>query len=127
MHAASLFTRYRRASWLLWLLLPALLLAQWAGLAHRMAHGGGQAGYVSLAKPVPAVPLTLSAKGDDSSTLHSCALYDAAASADYLHAAPAPALLGTGHALRAARHAASGWQALLRLPFSSRAPPFLSA
>lgn len=129
MHAPFAFTRYRRAGWLLWLLLPALLLAQWAGLSHRMSHAGW--GGTQPAQSSQSVHVRLAgdkiSTGGDHNTLHSCALYDAAASADYLHAcAPAtPCCCGTP--LIAGNSAGLPWLPTITLPFLSRAPPFLNA
>ncbi|MBI3284133.1 MAG: hypothetical protein HYZ65_04660 [Burkholderiales bacterium] len=118
-------TLHRPARWLLCLLLPAFLLAQWAGMAHRLAHANwdgkppGAAKTLKLAGNFPA-------SGDDGK-LHSCVLYDGTTAADYLLACAPLAPFGGGMALPADTAAGSGWHAPLRLSFFSRAPPFLNA
>lgn len=126
MHAPFAFTRYRRAGWLLWLLLPALMLAQWAGLSHRMAHAGRGGAQPAQPAYVRLVDDKISKNGDQN-TLHSCALYDAAASADYLHACAPATPYCCGTPLVAGNSTGLPWHAPLTLSFRSRAPPFLNA
>ncbi|MFZ6757202.1 hypothetical protein ACO0K9_08265 [Undibacterium sp. Ji50W] len=119
--------------YLLLFLLSALLFSQWLGFAHRMSHAGwaeGNAPVVLSQQASNATSLidTLWPNSkDDSSTQHSCALYDAACVAEYLHLLPEQIVLLDGHALASSNTSSTGWQALLRVPFSSRAPPVLFA
>lgn len=119
--------------YLLLFLLPALLFSQWLGLTHRMSHAGwteGRAPVVFSQQTSNVTSLTealWSNSRDDSSTQHSCALYDAACVAEYLHLLPAQICLLDGHALISISKHSTDWLALLRVPFSSRAPPSLFA
>jgi len=98
----------RRAA-IAWMLVAALLFAQWAGLSHRIDH----APFMSAA----------AADGHDSDAGHSCAAFDAAAVADAIHLPPfAPPLLA-GTRILALWAAFASWDAPPVLHFSSRAPP----
>ncbi|MFZ6719282.1 hypothetical protein [Undibacterium sp. Ji49W] len=119
--------------YLLLLLLPALLFSQWLGFAHRMSHAGWAEGKAPVVFNQQAsntsslIDALWPNSKDDSSTQHSCALYDAACVAEYLHLLPDQIVLLDGHALVSINNSSTSWQALLRVAFSSRAPPFLFA
>ncbi|MFZ6656296.1 hypothetical protein [Undibacterium sp. TJN19] len=136
MHQPFSISKKHSKRWLLCVLLPALLFAQWMGLSHRMSHAGWAGGIapVSLtAQQIHASSTSLfdaqffSGTKDDGGALHSCALYDAASTAEYLYHVPDAAILLTGVAIISKSKASVSWLALLLLPFSSRAPPSLSA
>ncbi|MCH8621164.1 hypothetical protein [Undibacterium sp. TS12] len=122
------FNSHNGKRWLLCFLLPALIFAQWMGLAHRLSHGGwtGVTAPASLIQHGSPVSSFLFGSQDDSS-LHSCALYDAATGSEYLHHIPDIIHLIDGKAIIADSQIILSWLALLRLPFSSRAPPSLFA
>ncbi|MBX9900450.1 MAG: hypothetical protein K2Y28_06655 [Burkholderiaceae bacterium] len=123
----SHFSRYSKT--LFCLLLPALLLAQWVGLAHRIAHSG-------IASNPPTISLSAGANShnllsnlpfNDDPKLHSCIALDATTCADFLHT---PNALLVVHA--------NGQSAPLPDPFKlvlleterfypSRAPPLMTA
>lgn len=131
MRLFSLSRPHHTARLLLWILLPALLLAQWIGQSHKIAHAGwnnGKPAYNVLVSQVqnPSAITLLEAFsqpfGDDKQ-VHSCAFLDALTVADCLHAVTPqlPDLAGT--AIPADLPAEQSWQAPLQLHFSSRAPP----
>jgi hypothetical protein len=99
------------------LLALAMLCAQWAGLAHRVAHAHllGQMTFASVSAP----------QCDDAThdPHHSCSLFDAATLASGVHTAAfefAPTLNVQTLALWTAF---LSWQAPFSRHFSSRAPP----
>lgn len=101
------------------LLVMALLFAQWAGLRHRIAHGGGQNGTRhALSASGPGLWIDWSGKAR-----HSCAAWDAAALADTAGTVAfiAP-ILPNVHVL-ALWTAFASWDAPLVCHFLSRAPP----
>jgi hypothetical protein len=93
----------------------AILCAQWAGLAHRIAHAHMQVAATSVA--------AVNGDAADHDPHHSCSLFDAATLASGMHTAPfqlAPIL--TAETL-AVWTAFLSWQAPFSCHFSSRAPP----
>ena len=118
----------RRQFWILCVLLPALLLAQWIGLSHRLSHAGWADGKLQsrLVLQQANVVWQFFAADNDEKNLHSCALVDAATSADYLHAIPAllPDISRQPIAISDSHYRT--WLASVRVPFSSRAPPVFS-
>lgn len=92
------------------LLMAALLLAQWTGLAHRIDHG-------------PLAQLHAAAEDGDTDGLHSCVSFDAAAVADAITLPPPHAPLLPGAPVFALWAAFASWDAPPVLHFSSRAPP----
>ncbi len=115
---------HQRRLWLLWCLLPALLLAQWTGLSHRLAHANWIGGKPQLQLISQAYSVwNITESQSDDSLLHSCALTDASTSADYLtFIAPDLSLLNV-QPPALAQLAQSKWLAQLLLAFASRAPP----
>ncbi|MCU6434991.1 hypothetical protein LPB67_14535 [Undibacterium sp. Jales W-56] len=133
MRLFSLSRPHQTARLLLWLLLPALLLAQWVGQSHRIAHAGWINGKPAYNLTVNAVENQAAATafeifsppfGDDKQ-LHSCAFLDALTAADYLHTAALPLPDLAGNAVLSDLPAQQSWLAPLLLHFSSRAPPLL--
>lgn len=120
--------RLRLARRLFWLLLPAILLAQWVGLAHRIAHAGGNE--APLRHPAAIVQVTSKIFlagmpfGEDS-RLHSCIALDAATAADYLHfpILNIAAIDASDVLTLLSQHRL--WLAQPERYFSSRAPPSL--
>ena len=122
---------------MLCVLLPALIFAQWMGLAHRISHASwtngkgspGQIGQIqhSSQNTQNASLASFLFAGQDDSNLHSCALYDAASISDYLHLTPEAIHLSDSTSIIADSQTIISWLALLQLPFSSRAPPSLFA
>lgn len=112
--------------WLLCLLLPALLLAQWVGLSHKLSHFGWAGGKtrISISAENPVFSFWQSGQADnDESVLHSCALFDATVSADYLQAV-IPALPAVSKArFDAVSESFLVWLAELIPAFAPRAPP----
>jgi len=118
--------------WLLCVLLPALLFTQWLGLAHRISHAGWASGQgqtsAKLVQQTAQLGSFLFGNQDEgSNTLHSCALYDAVSAAEFLQHVPDALGLLTGKAVAGHVPSMLSWQALLLVPFSSRAPPSLFA
>ncbi|WP_423678985.1 hypothetical protein [Undibacterium sp. WLHG33] len=124
--SASYPYRHRRSShWLLCLLLPALLLAQWVSLSHKLAHAGWPSGKAQVTALSTSYTFWQVTSDSDERALHSCALFDATVAADYLDACvPALSLLRASDFINAFA-ASTIWLASIQLPFSSRAPPFL--
>ena len=108
MPAARTVLPYRPA--IAWMLVAALLFAQWAGLAHRIDHG-------------PLATQAAAPDGHEPEAGHSCVAFDAAAVADAIHLPPFNARLLTGAKVLALWAAYASWDAPLVLHFSSRAPP----
>jgi len=116
--------------WLLCVLLPALLFTQWLGLAHRISHAGGIANQSSssvVQQTAQLGSLLFGSQDENSNTLHSCALYDAVSTAEFLQHMPDAIELLSGKAIISLNPAILSWHALLQVPFSSRAPPSLFA
>ncbi|CAN5901246.1 hypothetical protein BH11PSE12_BH11PSE12_09100 [soil metagenome] len=113
--------QYSTAKCLLWILLPALLLTQWVGMAHRISHASSATGSsiyrLSNTSYVANFPF-----GDDN-RLHSCAAFDAATLAECLHSAPL--LMAPPASIRPGILLASNkiWLASPPRYFASRAPP----
>ncbi|MDE2427303.1 MAG: hypothetical protein KGM99_01150 [Burkholderiales bacterium] len=126
--AADTFRQKNRNRWLLYLLLPALMLAQWVGLSHRMSHFSGADGKPVVTQFVKAGPLwQLYQSSTTDNAGHSCSLYDAATSPAYLHALPPVIVCQAGKPVATPERNRTVWLARIRPPFSSRAPPsFLS-
>lgn len=99
------------------LLVMALLLAQWSGLAHRIEHAQ-LTGHLQQTSAVDGE------RTENTPLQHSCVAFDAAAVADSIHIAPfvVPTLAGTQ--TLALWAAFSSWDAPLLRHFSSRAPPW---
>jgi hypothetical protein len=136
MHQASSISKTHSKRWLLCVLLPALLFAQWMGLSHRMSHANWTGGIAPISLNAQQISTSSTSlfdapffqgNKDDGGTLHSCALYDAASTAEYLYHVPDAAILLKGKAIISKSKTSVSWLALLQLPFSSRAPPSLSA
>lgn len=128
----SQFNTQNSKRWLLCLLLPALLLTQWLGLAHKMSHAGWGSNPTSATAIQPAALSGsflsfLPGSQDDGSSLHSCALYDAVTAAEYLQHLPDVVASHSGKAVIGRNTAILSWLAALQVPFSSRAPPYLLA
>ncbi|WP_374517255.1 hypothetical protein [Undibacterium squillarum] len=113
----------RSRHWLMWLLLPALLLGQWTGFTHKLVHAGWQNGKVQTLVPQSGLLRDLMPLSAEDSLLHSCALTDASFAADYLHFTPPVFSVLTVSAVMQAFPPQIIWLASLRLAFSSRAPP----
>ncbi|MGB6054514.1 MAG: hypothetical protein WBG17_04660 [Burkholderiaceae bacterium] len=114
----SLTGRSRRRQALAGLLVLALLLAQWSGFQHRIAHSGfGLAASTVAAGGGPRI-----GSGGDS-LHHSCLAFDAATLAVALHAAvpSAPALPSRLPAPQ--RPTFASWDAPFVPHFLTRAPP----
>ncbi|WP_334190033.1 hypothetical protein [Noviherbaspirillum sp.] len=94
------------------ILVAALVCAQWLGLQHRIAHAG-------LSGNVAHAP----GQAHDPDITHSCALFDAAATADTLHVPPYIAPLMNSSEVLARWAAFISWDPPVALSFSSRAPP----
>jgi hypothetical protein len=118
----------------------ALLLAQWTGLKHRIAHASmmplhlqSQALLQSAASvalqpdllPQSASSTSASASntGSDIDLSHSCIAFDAATVADSIHTPPFLLPLPTSAQVLSLWAAFISWDAPLSLCFSSRAPP----
>jgi len=128
----SQFNTQNSKRWLLCLLLPALLLTQWLGLAHKMSHAGWASNSTSATAIQPAALSGsflsfLPGNQDDGNSLHSCALYDAVTAAEYLQHLPDVVTSHSGKAVIGSSTAILSWLAALQVPFSSRAPPSLFA
>jgi hypothetical protein len=115
MHVSQSRTPRKHASVIL--LVMALLLAQWSGLAHSINHAylGGIQAIISLAVD--------SNHTDDTSSRHSCVAFDAAAVADTLHVTGYAASAFASARTLALWVAFASWDAPLICHFSSRAPP----
>ncbi|MBC3934168.1 hypothetical protein H8K47_02230 [Undibacterium sp. CY7W] len=116
--------QHQRRLWLLWCLLPALLLAQWTGLSHRLAHANWIGGKPQLQLISQAYSVwNITDSQSDDSVMHSCALTDASTSAAYLTFLPpdVPLLNLQPTSIRYAVELE--WLAQLLLAFASRAPP----
>jgi hypothetical protein len=102
------------------LMAAALVCAQWLGLQHRITHAGLQHTVSAiLSGEVDHPP----GQADDPDITHSCALFDAAATADTLHVPPYIAPLMNSNEVLARWAAFISWDSSLALSFSSRAPP----
>ena len=114
--------------WILCVLLPALLLAQWAGLSHRLSHAGWADGKLQgrLVLQQANVVWQFFSADNEEKNLHSCALVDAATNADYLHAVPDPEPGISRQPVMLSNQHYVTWLASVRVPFSSRAPPVFS-
>lgn len=99
------------------LLAVVLVLAQWIGLQHRIAHGLSVQIQTNGAF---SSPFKSSGKSDAN---HSCALFDAAAAGDLLTLPPCPTPLLAGARYFHAAAAWSSWNAQRQFHYSSRAPP----
>ncbi|WP_420472905.1 hypothetical protein [Noviherbaspirillum sp. ST9] len=110
MHAARPVLHLRTAATVL--LMAVLLLAQWAGLAHRVNHS-----------PLGALHLEASNNSTSEEGSHSCVAFDAAAVADAISLLPFAAPPMASAEVFALWTAFASWDAPLALPFSSRAPP----
>lgn len=117
--------RHRYSShWLLCLLLPALLLAQWVSLSHKLAHAGWPGGKAQVTVLSASYTFWQVTSDSDERALHSCALFDATIAADYLDARmPTLSVINTTSFINAFA-ANIVWLATIQLSFSSRAPPF---
>jgi len=106
------------------LLLPALLLAQWVSLSHKLAHAGWPGGKAQVTALSTSYTFWQATSDSDERALHSCALFDATVAADYLDASvPALSVVDTADFLNVFA-ANIIWLASIQLHFSSRAPPF---
>ncbi len=95
------------------LLALTLLLAQWIGMAHRVAHASLLYDHGASA----------SAKSGERSEFHSCAAFDAASVGDVVHFAAFNAGLTSSARVLALWAAFLCWDAPPANFFSSRAPP----
>jgi hypothetical protein len=113
---------------LFWLLLPAILLAQWVGLAHRIAHAGGnessQHNLAAISQVTSKIFLASLPFGEDS-RLHSCIALDAATASDYLHFPILPVAANNATEILTLLSQHRLWLAQPERYFSSRAPPTL--
>jgi hypothetical protein len=124
LHTILLMTRrnHRLLTYLLALLLTcSLLVAQWAGLQHRVAHA-------SLPSAIPAYAAADSSmqENSDNHLFHSCILLDANAVGACLAGADYMPALQNNLSLPILILPLVSWQALFTRQFSSRAPPFLN-
>jgi hypothetical protein len=102
------------------LLMCSLLVAQWTGLQHRVAHAWQQASIPALAHADQSTQDSL-----DKDLFHSCTLLDASTvGACIATAGYKPPLYGNPSFSIVILPLIS-WQALFTRQFSSRAPPFL--
>lgn len=97
------------------LLATAILCAQWAGFAHRIAHA-------DLQHPIAAAAAGIQSS-IDKAVEHSCLLLDSASLAASLTTPPYNAGLLPGTAVLALWSAFASWDAPFVCYFSSRAPP----
>jgi hypothetical protein len=120
--------RLRLARRLFWLLLPAILLAQWVGLAHRIAHAGGSEmgthKSVVISQVTSKIFLASLPFGEDS-RLHSCIALDAATASDYLHSPILAVAANDATEILTLLSQHQLWLAQPERYFSSRAPPTL--
>lgn len=94
------------------LLLVAVLVAQWAGMVHRIEHA------------LPGAASQLVQVDDDASHVsHSCVMFDGLCLADSLPTAQAAVLLSRAARALSPATAFASWHALLVSHFLSRAPP----
>jgi hypothetical protein len=121
-------SRLRLARRLFWLLLPAILLAQWVGLAHRIAHAGGSEigshKSVVISQVTSKIFLASLPFGEDS-RLHSCIALDAASASDYLHSPILAVVANETAEILTLLSQHRLWLAQPERYFSSRAPPTL--
>lgn len=118
------FRHRHNSHWLLCLLLPALLLAQWVSLSHKLAHAGWPGGKVQVTALSNSYTFWQVTSDSDERALHSCALFDATVAADYLDArVPTLSAIDTTDFINTFA-ANIVWLASIQLSFSSRAPPF---
>lgn len=115
---------HRIAKQLLWVLLPALLITQWAGFAHRISHGGGTVGnttYSVSSSTSNSFSFHILIKDDN--RLHSCSLFDAATLAECVHLPVLAIAPNNAIDAMAVLLSTKVWLAQPELHFSSRAPP----
>jgi len=116
--------RKRTVHWLLALLLPALLLAQWAGFSHRIAHANLSSTVYSplVALDKANVSSELASNPSQPDTrLHSCAIFDALTVAEFLQSATWALSSLHNHAIQLDSRVYSQWHAPFLRLFSSRA------
>ncbi|MGV3740748.1 MAG: hypothetical protein ACO1NO_00375 [Burkholderiaceae bacterium] len=101
------------------LLTCSLLVAQWAGLQHRVAHA-----WLPSALPAHAISATSNQENTDHHLFHSCILLDANAVGACLAGADHTPSLQSNLPLPVLILPLVSWQALFTRQFSSRAPPF---
>jgi hypothetical protein len=101
------------------LLMGSLLLAQWSGLQHRVAHA-----WLLPADIVHSESERSDQETPDKSFSHSCALLDAATVGACLASAKYVPPLLSSLSLPISVLPMASWQALFTPQFSSRAPPF---
>lgn len=99
------------------LLVMALLVAQWSGMSHRIAH----ASFTDLAPHLAS--LVDAGRADDTQLRHSCVAFDAAAVADSIHAPPFAVTPLAGNHVLALWTAFASWDAPFVRHFPARAPP----
>lgn len=108
---------------LLVLLAAAVVLAQSAGLTHRIEHGPGSAAYAERVAHFERALAEPAQERDAQTPAHDCALFDAAT----LNDAPPQAIVLTGEVPPQATHAAGQAVVVLSaepaLGYASRAPP----
>lgn len=113
----SWFSRQQEHAVVTVILVMTLLLAQWAGLAHRIDHAYSTGATQVLAS-------TVDGSGtNDASLRHSCVAFDAAAVADSLHVTAFALPIVVSAKTLALWAAFSSWDAPVVCHFSSRAPP----
>lgn len=122
--------RGQLARYVLVLLLPALIFAQWVGLAHRIAHTGWD-----NATHVRSIQLTkgaLSAAENapffgeiEGTKQHSCAAFDAITLGQCIHSTALLPVIFTTDAVVTTDLSIQQWHAIVELAFSSRAPPLV--
>jgi hypothetical protein len=125
MRSRAHFFRQPAMHRVLWLLLPALLLAQSLGLAHRTAHAGWShsvAQFSSAQQQTQSQSWLFGAPGD--AKQHSCAAFDAAAIGECVHHTPLLTVPVRNDAVLMPDTVAVVWHAYHERYFSSRAPPF---
>ena len=110
MHAARTLLKLRFT--IAVLVMAALLLAQWTGLAHSIDHG-----------PIASIHMDASKDVDSEGGSHSCLAFDAAAIADAIVLPPFAVLPIAGAKVLALWAAFTSWEPPPVLHFSSRAPP----
>jgi hypothetical protein len=113
----SRYSTTRSARLIIWLLLPALMLAQWLGYEHRIEHANWEDNFQLQSAPGYGKTIFSSDK-------HSCSALDAATLGACL-SSTAPLVQLQNYTCIAIVEQFQSWLSLPKLHFSSRAPPLL--
>ena len=117
--------RNRTRGFFIAILMPAILLAQMSGLAHRLDHAQWSNGKLLYAK----ADSRFAVENPDGQhrPVHSCSLFDAGTVTECLHASPSLSPDDNGNYSPPRHSGHSAWITPPPIYFSSRAPPRAAA